>query len=575
MPRALMLTGDAAEELDVMYPLYRVREAGWACDVAALSRRDVQLVIHDFDPNSDAYTEKNGRKLPVDLAFAEVEVEQYHALIIPGGRAPEYIRVDPDVRRITEYFFAKDLPVGTICHGPAGPGRLRPAPGPQDRGVPAAHGRHGERGRHGRRRAGRGRRQHGLLPRLAGHAGVVARVHGRARAHRGPRLTDMPEPAVAPDRFVVDVAGSPVHVHEIGAGPPVLLLHGSGPGTTGWGAWRVVAETLAARHRVIVPDQAGFGGTPFPGGAPDALSSRRAVWVDQARAVMAARGARRYAVVGHSMGGAVALALAATERLRVDARGRRRLDGRLDAAAGGARRAVGGQARGRRRARHALAALPRPRARDRRGRAGARRRDARRRRRLRPALPAAARALGARPRARRRHARRRRRAGAAGARRARPAHAVRVRRAPPARAAAGRAACTRSRAAGTCPRSSTSRSSSVSSPTSWSPMPELAVLRSPAEVLFGSGMAAAAGGVAARHGRRVLVITDPVIAATDGYAGVVALAARGRARRRRVRRRRRRRADGDDRGRRRGRPRGATRTCWWRSAAAARSTWPR
>jgi alcohol dehydrogenase class IV len=52
-------------------------------------------------------------------------------------------------------------------------------------------------------------------------------------------------------------------------------------------------------------------------------------------------------------------------------------------------------------------------------------------------------------------------------------------------------------------------------------MPELAVLRSPAEVLFGSGMAAAAGGVAARHGRRVLVITDPVIAATDGYAGVV------------------------------------------------------
>ena len=118
MPRALMLTGDAAEELDVMYPLYRIREAGWICDVAALSRRDVQLVIHDFDPNSDAYTEKNGRKLPVDLAFSEVDVDKYHALVIPGGRAPEYIRVDADVRRITEHFFAKDLPVGTICHGP-------------------------------------------------------------------------------------------------------------------------------------------------------------------------------------------------------------------------------------------------------------------------------------------------------------------------------------------------------------------------------------------------------------------------------------------------------------------------
>jgi pimeloyl-ACP methyl ester carboxylesterase len=127
----------------------------------------------------------------------------------------------------------------------------------------------------------------------------------------------MPEPAIAPDRFVVDVGGSPVVVHEIGAGPPVLLLHGSGPGTTGWGAWRAVAETLAGRHRVIVPDQAGFGETPFPGGPPDALRSRREVWVEQARAVMAARGARRYSVVGHSMGGAVALALAAQERLRV------------------------------------------------------------------------------------------------------------------------------------------------------------------------------------------------------------------------------------------------------------------
>src|SRR5687767_9347196 len=53
-------------------------------------------------------------------------------------------------------------------------------------------------------------------------------------------------------------------------------------------------------------------------------------------------------------------------------------------------------------------------------------------------------------------------------------------------------------------------------------MPELAVLRSPAEVLFGSGMAAAAGGVAARHGHRVLAITDPVLAATEGYAAVLA-----------------------------------------------------
>src|SRR5213078_1156877 len=79
--RVLVLTGDAAEELDVMYPVYRLREAGYAVDVAALSRRDVQLVIHDFDPESDAYTEKNGRKLPVDLAFSEVDPSEYVALV--------------------------------------------------------------------------------------------------------------------------------------------------------------------------------------------------------------------------------------------------------------------------------------------------------------------------------------------------------------------------------------------------------------------------------------------------------------------------------------------------------------
>ena len=119
--KVLVLVGDAAEELDAMYPIYRLREAGYIADVAALTRRDVQLVIHDFDPESDAYTEKNGRKLPVDITFAEVDPAEYLALVIPGGRAPEYIRTDADVRRITEYFFEQNLPVGTICHGPQVP----------------------------------------------------------------------------------------------------------------------------------------------------------------------------------------------------------------------------------------------------------------------------------------------------------------------------------------------------------------------------------------------------------------------------------------------------------------------
>ena len=118
MSRALMLTGDAAEDLDVMYPLYRLREIGWEVDVAAPTRRDVQLVVHDFEAGFDAYSEKPGRRLPVDRAFSELDPERYDALVIPGGRAPEYIRTDPHVRRAVEHFFARDLPVGTICHGP-------------------------------------------------------------------------------------------------------------------------------------------------------------------------------------------------------------------------------------------------------------------------------------------------------------------------------------------------------------------------------------------------------------------------------------------------------------------------
>lgn len=117
MPRALLLSGDAAEELDTMYPYYRVQEAGWQVDVANRTNRPVQLVIHEFDPNLDAYLEKEGRKLPVDVTWAEVDPAQYDALIIPGGRAPEWIRVDDDVRRITEYFFAQNLPIALICHG--------------------------------------------------------------------------------------------------------------------------------------------------------------------------------------------------------------------------------------------------------------------------------------------------------------------------------------------------------------------------------------------------------------------------------------------------------------------------
>ncbi|GID30293.1 alpha/beta fold hydrolase [Paractinoplanes brasiliensis] len=105
----------------------------------------------------------------------------------------------------------------------------------------------------------------------------------------------------------VVVGGSTVHVLEDGAGPAVLMLHGSGPGTTGAGAWAATALALGPSWHLVAPDQAGFGRTPVPPGARGGLR----LWTEQAAGLMDALGAGHYAVVGHSMGGAVALALAA------------------------------------------------------------------------------------------------------------------------------------------------------------------------------------------------------------------------------------------------------------------------
>jgi protease I len=121
MARVLILAGDAAEDLEVMYVKYRLSESGHDVDVAAPTRRPIKLVVHDFEPDWDAYVERPGRQCPVDVAFSECDPALYAGVVIPGGRAPEYIRVDPEVRRIVEHFFAEDKPVGTLCHGPQVP----------------------------------------------------------------------------------------------------------------------------------------------------------------------------------------------------------------------------------------------------------------------------------------------------------------------------------------------------------------------------------------------------------------------------------------------------------------------
>jgi protease I len=116
MPKVLMLTGDAGESLEVLYPYQRLREEGYEVHVAAPSKKKLQFVVHDFVDGFDTYTEKPGYTWDADVAFADVDPNDYAALVVPGGRAPEYIRNDADCRRIVEHFFGEAKPVAQLCH---------------------------------------------------------------------------------------------------------------------------------------------------------------------------------------------------------------------------------------------------------------------------------------------------------------------------------------------------------------------------------------------------------------------------------------------------------------------------
>lgn len=116
--KILIVTGDAAESLEVLYPYQRLVEEGYEVHIAAPSRKKLRFVVHDFEPGFDTYTEKPGYTWPADLAFSEVDPGDYAAVVIPGGRAPEYLRNDGELRKILKAFFDADKPVAQICHGP-------------------------------------------------------------------------------------------------------------------------------------------------------------------------------------------------------------------------------------------------------------------------------------------------------------------------------------------------------------------------------------------------------------------------------------------------------------------------
>ncbi|MFD7624813.1 DJ-1/PfpI family protein [Streptomyces sp. NPDC059851] len=116
--KILIVTGDAAESLEVLYPYQRLREEGYEVHIAAPEVKRLRFVVHDFEEGFDTYTEKPGYTWPADVAFADVDPEQYAAVVVPGGRAPEYLRNNVDVQRILGAFAGSDKPIAQICHGP-------------------------------------------------------------------------------------------------------------------------------------------------------------------------------------------------------------------------------------------------------------------------------------------------------------------------------------------------------------------------------------------------------------------------------------------------------------------------
>ena len=116
MSKVIIVIGDGAEVIDTMFPLYRLGEDHQVVK-AAPEKRTYHLVQHHHAPGWDITIETPGYDLESDVAFRDVVPDEYLALVLPGGRAPEFLRYDDDLLRITKHFFDQRKPVASICHG--------------------------------------------------------------------------------------------------------------------------------------------------------------------------------------------------------------------------------------------------------------------------------------------------------------------------------------------------------------------------------------------------------------------------------------------------------------------------
>ena len=116
--KILMLVGDYAEDYEVMVPFQMLLMVGHHVDAVCPGKKGgdtIATAIHDFE-GDQTYSEKRGHNFRLNATFEKIKAEDYDALVIPGGRAPEYLRLDPKVIQIVRHFADADKPIAAVCH---------------------------------------------------------------------------------------------------------------------------------------------------------------------------------------------------------------------------------------------------------------------------------------------------------------------------------------------------------------------------------------------------------------------------------------------------------------------------
>ena len=115
--KILLITGDSGESYECLYAKHRFEEANYQAVIAAPSVKRMNLVIHDFEEGWDTYIEKPGYGVVSDIAFDDVKTDEYIAVLLLGGRAPEFLRHNAKVIEIVREFDKAEKYIFSICHG--------------------------------------------------------------------------------------------------------------------------------------------------------------------------------------------------------------------------------------------------------------------------------------------------------------------------------------------------------------------------------------------------------------------------------------------------------------------------